>query len=672
MHIQPHSPHPVSWIFKELPLKKQTKILELMERVNKLYLHCEDQVIWNRVHMMMTEMLSIHYLKKMTKKRDRNLLVQNHLMNQANQQDIRKNLTKRIDTQSKSVSGEGYAILIEHVRQKLRETFHDSLFTDHIVDAFQHHLMNPLKNNHELVQALSVWIIINTTYLPLGAHLLNAYKKDMAGESNFSKYVMPFHQLERYPEALSEKVIMHMTAFLSEAGQAHSRAFGEVSLTNQERTAAIISVKNGAGGHTAPAQAIEKRLIDQGWKVKTIHFDEDFGEEFDAWRSLGITFEDGTPMTHHLFCTRWLMQKHNRKESLVIGKYVRSRSALDPLLFFDDEGGHLLRNMIKPLNPQLIIATCAYHWTWKALACRVSGAKTLLIATDVFFHFTGLNAWYRQQDLPEELRKIHFTSMSDDLQLMKSMADHHDEYHRAKYAKKYPGLPIESWMPIFSGLELDSQISVIGAPVHPSFKAITDPQEIERLRNKWKVSKGAMSVCISRGKLGYDSDLAPALERYRTKESLPMPLEIQVVCGENHLFYQKILNGAYKDLGPNITVVAHPLRQPQDFAEIRAISTLDDIKAGGGSTFEGQYLIAQGSKTQLLLTPGPKLWWEKSNCEAMEKWGVGFMVSEKTPIIEIVKKVMKEGIPTSAKPYLDWKPLFDKCVNQLVSPIAKT
>lgn len=353
--------------------------------------------------------------------------------------------------------------------------------------------------------------------------------------------------------------------------------------------------------------------------------------------------------------------KKKKNVARIVGYYVQANKILNPDLFKDDSGGDLLRHRILPLNPQLLITTLAYHWIWKTLAYRVTSAKTLLVASDVFFHREAIMPWYRQQDIPHHLRQMHFTAMTDDLLLLKSMANHHDQY----YIQKYPNFPVRSMIPLIKGLYLDSQIKVIGAPIHPAFKAITESQEIQRLRSKWKLPDGAMSICISRGKLGYDSDFKPALEEYRTKETFPRPVVLQVVCGENTPFYERLRAGEYGDLGPNITINPHPLLAPGDFAELRAISTFDDIKAGGGSTFEGWYLISEGSQCMLLLTPGPDLWWERSNCDAMEKWGVGKTIIAESRRAEIIKEVMENGLPKISNRFPDWKVPFDEVVDLL-------
>lgn len=650
----------ISPIFLDLPTDKQQEALALILKVNERHLHCDDKEVWPRVHYLITEKFALYHKNKQQKRLNAavhpvggpgNLALPPASLFGARQASSMIPLSQA-----------AYDSILKDLKGGLETTFHDPMFTNPIVEALQQHIMAPLSNNAELVHLVCQWIQLNVMYLPLGTHLLPAYKEDMAGTSSFAKHVMLHNKLLIIPEALSQKTVLQMSAFLSEAAQAHARSYGPTQPRTEQPTAVMLSCKNGAGGHTAPAQAMAARLKERGWRVETINYDTDLSAECDPFQLLGVTFEDGTPMTHTLYITRWQMQKHNSEVARIVNYYIHARQWLAPDLFVDDSGGDLLRNKILPLNPQVLITTLAYHWTWKTLAYRVTSAKTILAASDVFFHREAYMPWYRQQSIDPRLRQMHFTTMTDDLELLKSMGTSHDRY----YTTKYPGHPLHSMLPLCNGMQLDSQISVIGAPIHPAFDAITDAREIARLRQKWGIPEDTMSICISRGKLGYDTDLIPALESYRTTERLPKPVILQVVCGENTPMYERLGAGAYKDLGPNITVKPHPLLDPKDFAELRAISTLDDIKAGGGSTFEGWYLISKGTPSMLLLTPGPKLWWELSNCDAMEKWGVGRTVSEDTNKIAIIKQIMLNGLPSITHRFPDWKPHFDKAVDALL------
>ncbi len=645
-------------LFYELPVITQEKKLKLIETVNQLHLHCDDEPTWSRVHFYITEFLAVDYFKKIEK---RNIPSAGQVgVNQQAPSPPSQVLGTCRAPSMISLTQFSYAKLLQKFKKELDDVFCDPTFVIPTTEALQTHILSPLSTNSELVEKLCVWIIHNAMHLPLGTHLLTAYRADMAGSSAFAKNVLKDTLI--LPEALSQNTISQMEAFLAEVARVHCRTSMPTQPRRRQPTVVILSVKNGAGGHTAPAEAMAARLKELGWLVVMIHYDTDLSEDSDPFQLLGITFEDGSPMTETLFFTRWIMQKQNRDVSYIVTLYKTVRSFFDPDLFTNNNGGYLLRKKILPLNPQLIVTTLAYHWSWKSLAYRVTGAKTLLVASDVFFHRNAMYPWLRQQEIAPELRQVHFTAMTDDLELLTSMAIHHDQY----YLRKYPGEPIDSLIPLFEGLQLDSQISVIGAPIHPAFDAITEDREIERLRDKWGVPNGAMCVCISRGKLGYDSDLLPALEGYRTDKPLPRPVILQVVCGENTNFYQKLVAGEYNNLGPNITVIPHPLLKPKDFAELRAISTLDDIKAGGGSTFEGWYLISKGIQSMLLLTPGPSLWWEKSNCDAMEKWGVGRTVPIDSGKIAIIQEVMENGLPEITHRFPDWKGPFDGVVDLLL------
>lgn len=690
-------------LFKQLPLETRKTYLKLIRNVNEQHLHCNDPILWKKVHYIMTQVIAIRVNAKELKKYSREkkkvaalnpaanpaqaqAAVPAPVVNQApGQVGLAGNPSKGAQVQNvnqkgvippdlKQIKGEmhqeNYDKLLKVIKSQFDQNFHDFELTNQLANAVQKYVMSPLVRNRDLVSAICDWISLNRIYLPLGPHLLSVYKKDMAGETLFAKKVMQFYGCSLCSEALSKEAVNQVNAFLSEAAQIFSRSAGKLNPPT-ENTAVILCVKNGAGGHTAPAQAMATRLEQLGWKTQFVNYDEHLSQEGDPYHVLGLTFEDGSPMSAARVTQRWTQQKHKKAENMIVNSYIEAMLQLKPDLIKDFSGDDLYRNILIPLNPRLILSTISYHWMWKQ-AYRLPYTKTLLAASDVFFAIEPFNPWYRQLDFPEELRRIHFTAMTDDIELLKSLGKH----HYAHWSAKHPNSPIESWIDYFDELKLDPpdaklpQIFPIGAPIHPAFGAVTDPEEIKKLRVKWGVAEGAMCVCISRGRLGYDTDLGPAIESYRTTEVLPRPVEIHVVCGENELFYQKLVQGAYKDLGPNIKVVPHPLLSLKDFAELRAISTLDDIKAGGGSTFEGWYLISQGSQTLLLLTPGPELWWENSNCEAMEKWGVGVLVKPTTNKIDIINNVIRKGLPQIVHRFQDWRPPFDKCV-ELLAPTKR-
>lgn len=678
MNIQSSNMDYIHRDFLALPEKIQQEKLALIDKVNEQHLHCEDQEVWRRAHYLMTYLIAIMHEKKMIKLKQRGAAAMPIAIANGPQaipaQDSKANPQINpmpladspvpLAIQSAPmvhIDQNDYIQMLQYVRDHLNQTFFDPLFTDPILEALQQHILTPFSDHHALAMLLCNWITLNAMYLPLGTHLLKSFEEDMAGTSSFARCEMFHQEIDLLPEALSQKTIGHMKAFLAEAAQSNTRSCTTYGHREEQLTAIMLSVKNGAGGHTAPTQAMEKRLTELGWKVMTIHYDEHLSPECDPYQLLGITFEDGSKMTETLISTRWIMQKHKKDACRIVSFYVRARQLLTPNLFKKDSGGDLLRKTILPLKPRLFITTLAYHWIWRSLAYRIPGAKTLLAASDVFFHREAVKPWLRQKSIDPKLRQIHFTAMTNDLDLLKSIAVHHDNYYRHKHPEQH----VHSMRPLFSELCLDNQISVIGAPIHPAFDAIHNLEQMKNIRKKWGVPNGALSICISRGKLGYDSDLMPALEGYRTTEILPQPVIIHVVCGENTSFYNRLLSGEYKDLGPNITVKPYPLLAPKEFAELRAIS-LDDIKAGGGSSFEGWYLISKGIvPSMLLLTPGPDLWWERSNCDAMEKWGIGRTIPENTSKIEIIKDVIFKGFPTISHRFPDWKPPFDKVVDLL-------
>lgn len=629
-------------IFDQLPSDVKIEMLERIEMVNQKHLHCDKGPTWELVHHLMIKELSKIFLKKCQKK-----VVISPPPTVDNQP------TLRLDVRTE-LNGNQYCKMLARVKGELEKSFYDLSFTEVVLEALQAHILTPLHHHFELVHLLCEWVIVNSIYLPLGTHLIPAYMKDMKNESLFIK-----HRWEKnfdfIPEALATQTVYQMRAFLTEVAAANIRSIGKVDPKKEQPTAVMLSIKNGAGGHTAPTEAMAARLKEKGWRVETIHYDTDLSAEYDPYQVLGITFEDGTPMTQNLFSTRWIMQRRNRKVSEIVKTYVAARVTLTPDQFINNSGGDLLRHQIMPLNPDLIVTTLAYHWTWGSLAYRLTTAKTLLVSSDVYFHNFSILSWYRQKDLPDPFRNIHFTTMTEDIELLKSVTTHHERFFKGK----------SSMVSLYDGLELDSQISVIGAPIQPGFDVSAEPENLERLRRKWGVSEGTLSVCISRGKLGYDSDIIPTLEGYRTEEVLEKPILLQVVCGENTSLYERLLAGEFKDLGPNITIKPYPLMKPSDFAELRAISTFDDIKAGGGSTFEGWYLISKGIPSMLLLTPGAKLWWEGSNCDAMEKWGIGRTVTEQTNKITILKQVIQEGLPEVKNRFPDWKEPFDHVVKIL-------
>ena len=551
--------------------------------------------------------------------------------------------------------------LLKVVRDELESVFHDPEFTDQVMEAFLTHLYVPLKKHAELVREMVRWVFHNATYLPLGEHLMEGYLRDMRGESTFAQHII--RELNYLPEALSEAVCGHVRAFLTDVGRINSSALAQCKPSKEEApTAIVLSVKVGAGGHTAPHRAMEARLKECGYRVATVHYDTDLPEDEDLFRMLGITFEDGTPMTKYLFGARWVQQSRNVSQAFVVRHYINYFSSVYSQLIRDRSGHDLLFKKVLPLNPSIVVTTLAYHWSWTALAWRLPPrVKTLLVASDAFFHNRALVPWHRQLDLPAFGRKLHFPVMTDDLELLRSFVKHHDDY----YTKQNPGESFDAWHGRANTFNLDDQITVIGAPINPSFNVDVSESGIAMLRHKWGLPADAVSVCISRGKLGWSNDLTEALEGWRTSAVFVKPVYIQVVCGENELFYENLLNGGYADLGPNITVVPHPLRQPADFAELRAISIIDDIKPGGGSTFEGWYLISRGVQSKLLLTPTEELWWERSNCDAMRKWNVGVTIEKGMSKVEVLQDLLASGLKPITHKFPDWRPAFDRIVKEL-------
>jgi hypothetical protein len=617
-----------------LPAEDQDKIRALVDSVNRDHLHCTDSNTWERVSKVILENIATKKLKE------------NHP-------------DEFVDT--------NHEILLMHtldLRDELKKTFYDPDFTDQILAAFQTYISSPFEDDADLVIYLKQWIDSNKIYLPLGVHLLPAFVKDMKGETLFSQKIMKLGQkdYEINLNAQSKLVYSMMEAFLAEVAEANNRCLAGFPREGDLKTAVVFSVKMGAGGHIAPHKAMAARLAERNFRVETIHYDADLNPDYDVFQVLGLTFEDGEPMTMDLYSTRWREQKHNQEVSGIVGQYIGLMYMIHYDEFRNYSGRDLLMSL-KAINPSVIVTTLAYSWVWKAVAFRLSSAKTLMVASDVFFNSNVLGAWYRQIDLLPKHRQLHFGVMTDDVELLRDQGKAHDQY----YNSKYPNDTHDLLVPMFDQFVLDSQVSVIGAPINPSMKATINPIEIMELRKKWGVPDGSVSVCISRGRYGFDADLKDAIECYRTQESFPKPVVLFVVCGENKPFYQRLVGGEFNDIGPNITIHPLPLLSANDFSEVRSISIADDIKAGGGSTFEGWYLISQGVKSYLLLTPGPTLWWELVNCWAMKKWGVGQVFTENESKVAIVTDLIVNGPKTLTNKFPDWKPSFDATIDSLVS-----
>lgn len=624
-----------SSLFLDLPPEVRKEKLDLIEEVNRKHLHVEPGEQWEKVCWVMTELIADKYLKKSEKT---------------------KETTSTDPAPRLFFVQQCYTECFKRLKEDLENAYKDPEFTDKIMHVAQRYLFNPFKHNAELLDLLINWVGANSVYLPLGKHLHAAFQADMEKKTLFYRHRL--FKCTICPEAQSREVSNAMLAFLTSVADINSKSVQECAEPKEKScTVLMLSVKNGAGGHTAPNRAMTARLQERGIRVETIHYDTDLTQECDPFRLLDITFEDGTPMTKDLFHTRWDMPKHNKKVAKIVECYVNAMTMLYPSHFRRHDGKDLLQK-VTSLRPRLIVTTCAYHWSWKSIAYRLAGCKTLLVASDVFFNSSALNPWFRQQEIPKDVRQLYFTAMTDDVSLLRSDAKYADEYQKMKTGKE----PTFSEAAIFEDLTLDEQISVIGIPVNPLF---TCDAPLQELRKKWKVPDGAISVTISRGKLGYDADLLEALLGYRTTKPLTKPLILHVVCGENDQFYNKLKGGEYGPVGPNITIYPYPLLEPKSFAELRAISIIDDIKAGGASTFEGWYLISQGTKTRLLLTPGPDLFWEKANCEAMEKWGVGVWMKEGMSKIDILEDIIKNGVKPIQKPFPDWKKPFDEICDTL-------
>lgn len=654
--------------FLKLPKQKQEKYLQLLEKVRVLYLHCEKDRDWEFIHYNCTQKIANRFHKKASKK-----LVGNDLKTTT---PIQVNATQEQKNDStggnKCLSSESYCQMMSIFQNQLQKLHHDPDYIEAIIKAFQDKIVEPLKLNVDIINVIFHWVSNNSCYLPLGKHLLEVFKKDMLCQTENSKFV----KTPLCPEAISKEVIQKMSGFLEEAAKANSITATDLKPPRPEdqKTAIMLTVKDGAGGHTAPAIAITNRLRERGWRVEVICYDKDLEPEGDPFVLAGVTFEDGQPMTRNLYTTRWKMQKRHLKEGKIVSSYVEIKFILLKHIF-KNRDAKILLDRILPLKPSLIFSTISYDWMWQTLAYRIPYAKTIAVSSDVFFAVQFLPIWHRQQDLPESLRQIHFTVMTDEVDLLNSAGKHHDNY----YKKKHPDRLMEQWNPRFENLKFDSQMTMIGAPTHAAFNAKTDSFELERLRTKWGMREGEFGVCISRGRLGYTSDLKPAIESYRTNKKLSQNMVIHVVCGENTFFYEQLksndpsLNlkrGEYGDLilGPNIRIIPHPLRTLEDFGEIRSFCQIDDIKGGGASSIEGWLIRFKSNQGLLFVTPGPDLYWENTNCEALERWGVAkWIKDEKTNKIETIEDIMLNGLPKNVKPFVDWVPLFDKLVDKFAS-----
>lgn len=603
---------------------------ETLEECNRTYLHCNDPAIWKRVSSAVLESL---------------------LGLTSSFKDVE-------EIQSRHIA---------QLKAALEETFLDPNFTDQILSAFQTHIGLPFEDDPALVKALGIWVFENILYLSKGEHLMRAFEEDMEGASGFSEKILHLSErgYRKHPDGASERVSISMRNFLRNVREANERFMHDFPKEVNAETAVVLSVKNGPGGHIGPHKAMAARLEERNFKVITIHYDTDLDAGNDPFKVLGLTFENGEPMTEEQLKTQWVEKGKNLEVVKIINCYVASMKSMYPQLFRARSGVHLLTSL-KKINPALIVTTMAYHWTWRS-AYRLPAAKTFLVASDVFFHYFGLQVWYRQPELARKHQQIHFGVMTSDLQLLRDYGRVHDEF----WIGKYPDGEHDLFVPKFNGFVLDNQVSVVGAPINPTIKAITEEEELARLRQKWNIPEGSVSVCISRGKIGESQELEEAIESYRTQEHFPKPVVLLVVCALNESFFNRINAGEFNNLGPNVTVRALPLLTPGDFGEVRSISTADDIKAGGGSTFEGWYLISKGVKSVLFLTAGAtavaELWWEKVNCAAMQKWGVGQVFVPKQSKVSILTSVIENGPRTITNKFPRWEEPFDNAVRTILN-----
>jgi hypothetical protein len=654
-------------LFLRLPQEIQQANLALIDEVNKKHLHCEDLHQLKNSLLRITQGYILWFQEKALKvvhQRTQSPLATPEPVNQPNGNTPQNPLPSQDSPQKQVTRSENFTISSIHhtllqmkLSKILEETFCDTQFAKEVAQSFADHIMTPLKDHGILVESIYNWVIQNIMYLPLGENLMLAFDEDANQSSLFSKYVCSWYKAQLIEEAKQDQTKNCVKNFLAKVNQINSQALSKLQgiVPPNKKSALVLSVKNGAGGHTAPHLAMKHHLETLGWDVAILNYDEDFSKDDDPFFNLGMTFEDGSPMTSTTISTKWKMQKQQKEKRRIVSFYCNAN--VNQTGFKEKNVGLDLLKKVIAIRPELIITTLAYHWCWKSLAYRQGFAKTFLVASDVFFHREATYPWYRQKSFRDSLRRLYFSSMTDDPELL-DMGKLHDRY----YEKKMKGQPFHALRPLFEGLKKDDQIFMIGAPIHPAFQAITDPNKIMDLKKKWGVQDGEMCICLSRGKLGYNSDLEPALESYRTKEVLPNPVVIMVVCGENEAFYQRLKGGDFQNLGPNIRIQPYPLMKPQDFAEIRAICSFDDIKAGGASTFEGWYLISSGSQAKLLLTPGPDLWWENGNCLAMERWNVGAMVEENNTKIPIIKKWMQPHPMQMVSKFPDWKALFENAI----------
>jgi hypothetical protein len=701
--------------FLALPDEVKEKNIQFFERVNAIHLHCELEKNWEQSLFYITHKYGEWFVKKLKKFALHSYSSSNSLtsavdaakistpappldaanspatpVDAANPATTPANIAKpvitladaaKITTPVHQVDATNSPLKTKVEIRKLRklmtfeillltrqlirclsELYSNSLIATQVSNIAQKEIVEAYKNDAALVNLLLHWIRLNAMYLPLGEHLLKQYKKDMKKNSPFHNHVLIWENAIPLEEALRKDTVLSMEKFLKKAASILHEDLEKVKRevtqekSNQPRVL-MLSLKNGAGGHIAPHDAMAQYLaIQLGYNVKTIRYDTDISGN-DLIKQLGITFENNEPMDTHLYKTRWHMQKQKKEESRILKWYIESRQTKSHAF---DWGQDLLKQAVS-FNPHLIITTCAYHWCWKSLAFRLASAKTILVASDVFFHREALMVWYRQQTLDVRLRRVFFTTMTNDLELLKSFSTHHDNY----FQKKSPSGKITSLKPLTDGFTIDEQVTVIGAPTRDSFSAVTDVNELKEIRLKWGVENGAFVVVISRGQLGYTEDFIPALKAYETDEKLARPVELHVVCGENDVFYNQLQN--VKNPGPNIKIVPHKKLSPPDFAALRAIAELDDIKAGGASTFEGWKLISSGALSNMVLVAGEELFWERSNIDAMVKWNVGFEAKNGESKIPILKNLMKNRPQPILNRYPDWKAPFKNVVENLMT-----
>ncbi len=379
----------------------------------------------------------------------------------------------------------------------------------------------------------------------------------------------------------------------------------------------VIITTTGGGGHESVANALMQIF-------------EKFPEKYH------VTIIDIAPIfkaSDPLYCLSGLLsaeeiydqiyQQH--KEAYLAQQLWELKPKLNA--FVQNTAMRDLKEIIRPLNPDLIISTCHFLDRDLELASalgvplrfahcdyELSWALVSLIAK---INPATVKLWLPATD-PEIL---HPTSTRLKSELVQQLSLTHSE-------EEIEAL-IES--------RTQSSIDYSGFPVRASFKRVTDPLAICASRERLGVAEGSQVVVIQMGKQGVGT-LAAVVKTLNEDLSVvyDRSLHVAVMCGTNQEMRADLLDYFKKtEKHPQLHFDILPLLNQDEVAESLSITDAELMKPGGGATSEALEMAVN-----TLIFMDPQHPWEGCNKDQMVRHGIGTVAESLESIPRQLKEVL--------------------------------